>query len=150
MTVVAASRHDTCGFTLLEMLVFLAIVSMIVAATPSVYSALVPNYRAREFANELADAARQLRLTAQQDGEVHTLEIADGTNAYWIDGQQADGPSGVRLGFSPAYAWHAQSVTKLEFYPNGASSGGTLTVSAGRIQVDVDVDWATGSVQVQQ
>jgi general secretion pathway protein H len=41
-----------------------------------------------------------------------------------------------------------EHVGAIRFYPDGGSTGGRVTLSAGERKFDVDVDWLTGRVAI--
>jgi general secretion pathway protein H len=134
----------------LELLVVVAVVAMVMATMPTLYGAIVPSYRVRQFANEIADKARELRAQSQVNSAIYTMAFVQGGEAYQVGSESVSGPSGVTLNFEPAFSWKISLLNELEFYPNGASSGGTVTVKRGNVEAQVDIDWMTGGVMVDQ
>lgn len=146
----ATPDTGSAGYTLLEILVVLAITSMIAATAPTVYAALVPGYQVRQFANDLANNARRLRMQAQKKRSLHVLEFVENSNVYRIDGEVIEGPEGLKLDLDPSTAWNLALADKIEFYPNGATSGGLVKLSYGNVSVKVRIDWTTGKIEVEQ
>lgn len=138
------------GYSLLEMLVILAIVSMFMAAMPTLYTVLVPNFQVRQFAYDIADTARSLRTQAKTNREIHVIQIVEGSNSLLVDGEAMPGPDAMVLGFDADFAWNTAYSDRIEFYPNGASSGGTITLEKGGLSIAVKIDWASGRVEVEQ
>ena len=138
------------GYTLLELLVVIAIASLIVAATPTVYAALVPQFQVREFANAIADKAKEARRLAKTDGAIHWIEVVNGANTLIVDGEPFEGPDAVVIAFQAEQSWKQTAQNRIEFYPNGATSGGVISLEAGNIESTVSIDWASGKIKVQQ
>ncbi|NVJ70800.1 MAG: hypothetical protein HWE08_10630 [Alphaproteobacteria bacterium] len=142
---------------MLELLVVLAIISMIVLSVPTAYSVLVPNLQVRQYANDLANLARELKHEAVRYNSVTGL-IFDPTaktvsGLGWHDSDLAkelEVPSDVMVSFERQMKWKVPSDNRVEFYPTGGTSGGVLSVERGNVRVDVAIDWMSGGIQVQQ
>jgi general secretion pathway protein H len=141
------------GFTLLELLVVLAVIALVMAiaaprlVTPSSLAAK------ENAARHLAAALRDTRAIAvARNAEIDlTVDVAE--RRYRIAGgawQSLDGSLRLAL-----YTAQSQLVDEtqgaIRFFPDGSSSGGHLDVSQpddGDEAVRVRVDWLTGTVDV--
>lgn len=138
------------GYTLLELLIVVAIIGLISAAAPTVYAGLVPQFQVRQFAEDIADKARELRILARQDGTIHWMEFANGSNTVLVDGEPWAGLDDMSLVFNAENTWSGASTDRVEFYPNGSNSGGDIALSIRNIEVVVTFDWVTGAAEVKQ
>ena len=146
----ASIRGREAGFTLLEMLVVLAILSNQLAAVPTLYSKIIPSYQLRQFANDVANAGRTLRDKARLDGGTKKISIVTSLNLVSAEEVSIDMPADVVVVFEPATAYSDAPSDVIYFYANGATSGGKLRLSKGNLEVSVDFDWMSGAVSVQQ
>lgn len=137
------------GFTIFELVVVLAIISVMVSITPGLYRAVVEGYEMRQAANDIAVAGRLLRLTAMESGE--TTQLAINTEENLLSGTEISLqiPSGVILNFRPEQSLATTNGNSISFYVNGASSGGVIELEKDDFLISVHFDWVTGSVVVR-
>ena len=138
------------GFTLFELIVVMAIMAFVVSALPNVYRTVVAGYEVRQFANDIANAARQLRLQARETGRKYHIAIDTQADTMVIPGFSLLVPDDVSLLFEPPQALHLNNVEGVDIYSSGANSGGRLLLSKGQLELAVVFDWASGAVEVVQ
>ena len=139
------------GFSLLEVLVVIVIIGLSYALLPKMFysgvsgAELRSNVRAVATGLRLArDAAINTRreavltldldqrsFTVQNDTRVHKLNATLDVKLYT---SQAD--------------LITEKVGAIRFYPDGSSNGGRVTMAAGERAFEVDVDWLTGHVTI--
>lgn len=131
------SRPRAAGFTLLEMLVVLAVLALAIALVAGAGGPR-PEAVARAAADHVAAALRTARgrailedrtVTVALDAAGHALRVGD------------DAP----LRLPPALALSGPAV--IRFAPDGSSSGGRIVLTGGTRQMAVSVDWLTGRVR---
>jgi len=139
------------GFTLMEMLLVMAIVSLVLAVAPPLLSAAMPGLQLKGTARELAAALRQARSRAVTLGSDAVLELdLQGHRAQVTGGDQAVHlPEALDITLVTADrelddAQHG----RIRFYPDGTSTGGRITLRHGDSGYEVDVDWLTGRVRL--
>ncbi len=138
------------GYTLLELLVVLAIISLIVSAAPTVYSNVVPTFQVRQFANDLATQLRQLRDRSRAESKISVMDFDGSSNASALSAIGVTVPDDVTATFEPAEIWATDGMTQLQFFPTGSSNGGTVTLRRDTLEVVIRIDWVSGAVQVEQ
>ncbi len=143
-----AMTRGNAGYTLLELLVALAIIAMAVTAVPAIYEQVIPNYRVRQFANDFAYHLRSLREAARSEGIMKQINF----DALPMQLAPNNGsiPEDTEIEFQPSSLWNSEGVRSLRFYPNGSSNGGEITVIRRNLRVKVVVDWVSGAIQVKQ
>jgi general secretion pathway protein H len=145
----AAGRNQR-GFTLLELLVVLAIIGFVVALVPGFVLRSQPQLDIEVAARAIADGMRRARSEAvlrnrpqafALDVEARMFRAGDDTPVR-ID-------HGVALSFRTARAQLlSEGVGQIRFFPDGSSTGGLIRLVQGDARADVRSDWLTGLVTV--
>ncbi len=129
-------RRDA-GFTLLEMIVVLAILGLslvLIMARGPMHSARLD---AEATARELAGSLRLARGQAiAQDRRVSVMLEA---NRYHVDGLATH-----MIPIDVALSGNAM----IGFAPDGSSSGGAVVVQGPTSRIDITVDWLTGQIRL--
>lgn len=145
------------GFTLLELVVVLAIVSLLAAAIGGSAGSFLSTMEYRETVRELSSAAKKARLQSRSQGKPIDLVIDPTGNRFALtdqagklgseDYQSLAQDLSIGLVFAAEVSPGA-NMGAIRFYPEGGSSGGEITIErpsgAGTRLV---VDWLIGDVQ---
>jgi len=143
-------RAAAAGFTLLELLVVLAILGLVLTlATPGLGRAL-PGMELRAEARTIASALREARALAVGRNDETTL-IIDLSGPTLRLGDRPPIRLSPRLGISLLTA-SSESTGRgsggISFFPDGTSTGGRVALVLGESRRDVVVDWLTGTVSI--
>ena len=147
----ACARTRGGGFTLLELLVVLAILLLMASLVPPLVSGAVPGAELKGAARELAAALRNARsqaITRNQEVIVH-LNVK--TRRYRITGrkQAFTLPDDLKLSVYGASSESPSAVIGgIRFFPDGSSTGGRITVAKDNQAYQVNVDWLLGRVKL--
>ena len=146
-------RNAAFGFTLLELVIALAITALVLTIT-------LPSISRRPGRPELArtahDIAATLRLTrsraiAQNQSAVFVVDVDQGQYGPTSTGSRGHVPRGVRLSL---YTTQDQPIDRavgsIRFYPDGSSSGGGVAVVHEGLRYEVFVNWLNGSVSMHE
>ena len=153
------------GFTLLELLVVLAIAGMLVALVPAAVSAVVPGMKARVAAYDMASTLRDARnLAISQSTPVDVVFDLESASYAIAGSPPTDLPRGMALVIQErsGYVSETRRVARhstydreepviLRFYPDGSSSG--LDVRLGPEEGGgyvVAVNWLFGGASVTE
>jgi general secretion pathway protein H len=129
------------GYTLVELLVVLAIMGLLLAAAMPMLSTTRPGLQAKAAARALAQDLVAARQEAVDKG------IAEHVTLNPMTGRYAISPAGVRRVLPKAIAIAGNAI---DFFPDGSSSGGVITVSGAHARHRVTVRWPAGQVAVDE
>lgn len=138
----ARRPHPAAGFTLIEILVVLAIVGLVLAVVMPNLGPSTETAELRAAASELRALLRTTRssaITANRD-LVITIDLSG--QGYALDGAahpfRSTGFAERRLRVEPP--------ARLVFFATGGASGGRLTIRGRRGEQAIDIDSASGQV----
>lgn len=149
------------GFSLLEMLLVMALVAIATLLAMSAFSGGMQGMALRGGAKDLAAQFRFARAVAISSGEPQDVVI-DPQARRWegAKGRTGELPAGGEIVFTGARASLFEDEPAeggkgaVRFFPDGAATGGRVRLLAGeagkRGGWDVDVGWLTGEVRVSR
>ena len=134
-------RRHTGGFTLIEMLVVLAVLGMVLAVTLLHGRSRNPALEASSAAGIVAAVLRAARAQAIAEDRPVRVSVDPAQHSLRVNGRP---PRTLR----PEIA--AVPPTGIAFAPDGSASGGAVLVAEGAHRLAVQVDWLTGRVSVAE
>lgn len=140
------------GFTLLEIIVVLVIGAMAYALLLGIPLRGVSSSDLKAAARTLASGLRQAQTTAMATRHDASLTLDLEAREFMIPGDKSPRklPGDIDLKLYTAESEVTSERTGgIRFYPDGSSTGGRITVSSGKRQYLVDVDWLTGRVSIE-
>ncbi|MGH8584433.1 MAG: GspH/FimT family pseudopilin [Gammaproteobacteria bacterium] len=137
------------GFTLIELIVVLAIAGLLVALVPPLFSKVLGGVELRATARELAAALRYARSRAvfQQRDALLTLDTEQ--RRYRVSGRKGVGriDRDIELKMLAARSQQTgRARASIRFFPDGSTTGGQISLSDGGSRYVIDVNWLTGRV----
>jgi general secretion pathway protein H len=147
----ANCAHGRAGFTLLEMLIVLALMAIIAGVVIPIFGSGVSTTDLKRATREVAAGLRLARsqAIAQRSESVLVLDVAGRTFSVPPDPRVHSMPAGIDLKlFTAQRDLVSDQVGAVRFYPDGGSTGGRITLAAGERKFDVDIDWLTGRVAI--
>ena len=133
------------GYTLIELLVVLLILAAATSVALPRLEGFFPQIKLKQTAREVVLALREAQRRAIQGGRQMTVRLD-------LAHRQLRGPGGLfvpldpRFGLSLTAAQGAEGSApgRIDFFPDGTSTGGKLELAYGSRHYDVTVDWALG------
>jgi general secretion pathway protein H len=144
------SMHRNAGYTLVELLIVVAILAMLVVALPIMYAQWRPGIEAKAAVQALAETFRGARvaaITAQEDAAV-VIDLSARTYAAVPQTRPTRFADAVALSIDDERCLKDARVAEIRFYADGGSSGCKLTISAGGRAYRITVHWLTGRIAV--
>jgi general secretion pathway protein H len=138
------------GFSLLEIMIALVILALAVGVMGVGFARSSAGYRFDAAAQDLALSLREANARALRSGrEIAVVIDVDGRHYQLQQDQPVALPdgAGVRV-VSGGQVMNATRRPAIIFYPNGGSSGGTITLTEQDRSAAVSVDWLTGAVGI--
>ncbi len=141
------------GFTLLELLVVIAVIGLIYAILPAGVFVGQEGVELRATARQVAEDLRRARGQAIASNREVAFLLDLEARRFGIsgDGGLAELPDGIEaevLTASEALTDAAQA--RIQFFPDGSSTGGAVTLSGAGTRYEVSVRWLTGEVRLAE
>lgn len=143
------NRHcnaDYGGFTLIELMVVLAIVVLVTASLPLALNRMLPSRRVAVAADRLVSDIRWLQLQSTASGKPARLSITG--SGYRMEVQNDKQGREVALSASTTLRLRARDedrvIHNLLVYPDGTSSAGQFEVADAGRRAIVEVSLLTG------
>lgn len=139
------------GFTLIELLVVLLLLGLMYGLAAPMLGAGSTGVDMKAASRQLAAGLRKARGVAvtEQREAVLTLDVEGRRFSVTGDPKIYALPRQLELALFTAQSELVREKTgNIRFFPDGTSTGGRVTVSAGESKQEVDVDWLTGRVKI--
>ncbi|MFI4986209.1 MAG: GspH/FimT family protein [Alphaproteobacteria bacterium] len=144
------AAEAAAGFTLVELLVALALVALVGVLVVGASAPVSPASAARAAAGELASALRLARAQAIAEDRPVGLVLDVAGRRYRV-GRAAGRalPQVLRLTLLTARGEVlSDSTASIRFNPDGSSSGGRIEVAGGGRLIAIRVEWLSGRVSL--
>lgn len=135
----------------MEMLVVLAIMTLIMAIIPPMFTIVITNTQVKSAARELAAGLKYARSRAidQQKETILTLNVEQ--KFFQVNKKQKslnvsdDTTISLTTARSEQISPHEGHI---RFFPDGSSTGGQIKLSNASKEFLIDVNWLTGKVRI--
>jgi general secretion pathway protein H len=140
----AAKRN--AGFTLMEMLVVLAILALVAGMASQLTRPASPRLRIEAAARALCAAARATRTRAIATNSETTLTVDLARKSFFSPAvAETAFPPEARVELSVARIRGGSAASgAITFFPGGGSTGGDIVISYANLRAAIGVNWLTG------
>lgn len=145
-------RQGQLGFTLIEIVLVMALVALATAMVAATITRSSAGQQLRDSAREMAIGLRHARMRAMREQLPQRFVVEPALHRWSVAGEsvhlldpalEVTVTSGRELSSTPQ-----QGV--IVFFPDGASTGGRVTIARGGQRWRADVNWITGEVKLQR
>lgn len=146
------ARRAGVGFTLLEMLLVVALIAAIGLLAAFAFTGGIAGMQLRSSAKELAAQLRYTRTQAIATGQKQTFTVDPSAHTWsGANGRSGEIPKSLKLSFVGARQTQPrEGEGAIVFFNDGASTGGRIQLSAKRAGWNIDVTWLTGEVRLKR
>ena len=140
-------RRPQPGFTMVELLVAIAIVGLLMAVTVPGSMRFYQSIQYRQAVRDVLTTLGQARHQAMDKGQAQNVgfDAERGQIQFYDDVVQL--PKGFEMTVTTVSEVNQQNLGVIRFYPEGGSTGGDIDVTSPRGRgVRISVDWLMGSV----
>jgi general secretion pathway protein H len=140
--------NDKRGFTLLEMILVMFLISLILGISAVVFTRSLPSQKVDATAREIMAAFRQTRSDAISSGKWQVLFFEIEGKTFGVEGGPSRPiPDDVTLRIIDPVAGEVHTGGyRFVFAPSGVAEGGTIVLSAGKKVVTLETDPIIGAV----
>jgi len=139
------------GFTLLELIVVMFIISLVAAVSTVLFANTLPASKFNATVREIATTIKHARALAQITGEKQTVMIDIDAKKYGIEGRgerEIPSDTDIRL-VDPFLGELGTGKYYLVFHSGGTAEGGTILLKNGKKSAAITLDPIVGSVVIK-
>ena len=139
------------GFTLLELLVALAILGLSLTLVPPIMGNAIERSRLKSATRQIAAGLKYSRSKAivSQQEVAFTLDVEKKTYTVQDRKKQLSLPEKAKLKLITAKSEQlSEAKGMIRFFPDGSSTGGQVALNDAALEYRVDVNWLTGKVSI--
>ena len=146
-----ASAGAAHGFTLVELLITMAVIALIASLAAPAITDLSPTLRLRADAEALRGEFRAARADAIRSAAETTVEInLEDRRLVRSAERERLLPDGVEIRLTAARRERTEhGAARVRFFPDGTSTGGALTLRSETTTATLTVDWFDGSTTLR-
>jgi general secretion pathway protein H len=139
------------GFTLVELLVVLAIVGALLAVAPTALHRFKESSDYRDTVRRMAAGLASARHSAVTGGRPVAFSVNLTERSYGVEGQTVlPLPEGLQVQATVADTNLLNGVASIRFYPGGNATGGTIEIlRASGVGARLRTDWLDGRIAVE-
>lgn len=146
------ARGSVRGFTLVELLVVLVIVSLITALASPMIASVLPGYQLKNTATDVEARLRSARANAIGTNQPvgFYVDVANRTYGTGAESRKSFA-DGISAKFVAARSlMPSEDTGQVRFFADGTSSGGQLTLTSNGRGITLVIDWFDGRVNREE
>jgi general secretion pathway protein H len=139
------------GFTLLELVIVLFLVSLIMGLSALYFANTLPTNKLNATVRDLSATIRYARSLAQIEGSSRTLTIDFDARRYGIEGLPYKNIDPVIriMALDPSAGEITNGLYHLVFHASGGMEGGTIVLAGGKKEMRIELNPVVGSVVIK-
>ena len=141
------------GFTLLELLVVLGIISLVLVSVVAFRAPRPGNFALKASAHEIAAHLRAARASAIQRNAERVFWLNMTKGKFWSEpaNKKRSLPPGVKTTLVTAQSEIFNGdLASIRFFPDGSSTGGAVVLDRTGRGYAITTDWLTGQIRVSE
>lgn len=146
------SQRRVAGFSLIELMVVMMLVSLLFAVVGVSVSRSIQGAEIRNASREIVAGIRHTRGQAVIQRQQQVFHV-DADSRTWTASSRepVELPEGLDITIETARSeLTGENAGGIRFYPDGASTGGSVELRAGERTWTVEVSWLTGEVSLKR
>jgi general secretion pathway protein H len=139
------------GFTLLEIVIVLFLVTLILGLSTVFFAGFLPSVKLNATGREISAMIRHARSLAHMSMESQTVMINLDNRTYGIEGLKTHSiPSDALIRVMDPFSGEIiRGKYPIVFHPVGGMGGGTIILSGGKKVIQIEMDPITGAVLIK-
>ncbi|MGV6852286.1 MAG: pilus assembly FimT family protein [bacterium] len=140
------------GFTLIELMLVLVIVSLVMVMVGAGMTRGLQGAKIRNAAKDIAAAMRTVRGVAIRKRKQQSIEIDAGKHQVLVSGKKPIIiPEKLEITLLTAESeLTGEQSGRIRFFPDGASTGGQVKLAIGQREWVIHVAWLTGQISIKK
>jgi general secretion pathway protein H len=142
---------DKRGFTLLEMLISLFLITVMVGLSSVFFVSRQPSEQLKAGARDIVSSIRQARTLARVSGELKVVSIDIDQKTFGIEGRRSKPlPVDTQITITdPVNGIITRGIYRIEFYPSGLSGIADITLEGHNKKIAIHLDPVVGASVVR-
>ncbi|MGH8041682.1 MAG: GspH/FimT family pseudopilin [Rudaea sp.] len=140
--------RKSCGFTLIELVAVIVLIGIALSVVSMSFTKSLSSAKVQAASRDLVAALRYTRGQAIVRGQQQALDLDIQSNTYQAPGRPiVKLPHDMHMVLLTAESEQTSATSgRIRFFPDGASTGGHISVLLGDREWRINVSWLTGEV----